>query len=42
MINAVRLCHANSKVLDELMTTGTVEVSDNTKTWENLRSEGKS
>lgn len=42
MINAVRLCHANSKVLDELMTTGTVKVSDNTKTWENLRSEGKS
>ncbi len=42
MINAVRLCHANSKILDELMTTGTVEVSDNTKTWENLRSEGKS
>ena len=42
MINAVRLCHANSKVIDELMTTGTVEVSDNSKTWENLRSEGKS
>lgn len=42
MINAVRLCHASSKVIDELMTTGTVEVSDNSKTWENLRSEGKS
>jgi hypothetical protein len=42
MINGVRLCHANSKVLDELMTIGTVEVDDAQKTWENLRSEGKS
>lgn len=42
MINGVRLCHANSKVIDELMTTGTVEVSEDQKTWENLRSEGKS
>lgn len=42
MINGVRLCHANSKVLDELMTTGTVEVSEDQKTWENLRSAGKS
>lgn len=41
MINGVRLCHANSKVLDELMTNGTVEVSEDSKTWENLRSEGK-
>lgn len=41
MINAVRLCHATSPVIDELMTTGTVEVSENNKTWENLRSEGK-
>lgn len=42
MINAVRLCHANSKVINELMTTGTVEVKEEDKTWENLRSEGKS
>ena len=42
MINAVRLCHANSAVIDELMTSGTVEVSEDKKTWENLRSEGKS
>ena len=42
MINAVRLSHANSKVIDELMTTGTVEVSEDNKTWENLRSDGKS
>ena len=42
MINAVRLCHANSPVIDELMTTGTVEVTEDDKTWENLRSAGKS
>ena len=42
MINAVRLCHANSPVIDELMTSGTVEVTEDKKTWENLRSEGKS
>lgn len=42
MINAVRLCHANSKVIDELMTTGTVEINEDQKTWENLRSAGKS
>jgi hypothetical protein len=42
MINAVRLCHAHSEVIDELMQTGTVEVEENNKTWENLRSAGKS
>lgn len=42
MINAVRLCHAHSDVINELMQTGTVEVSDDNKTWENLRSAGKS
>lgn len=42
MINAVRLCHAHSDVIDELMQTGTVEVAENNKTWENLRSAGKS
>ena len=42
MINAVRLCHAHSNVIDELMQTGTIEVEDNEKTWENLRSAGKS
>ena len=41
MINAVRLCHAHSAVLDELMKNGTVEVSEEDKTWENLRSAGK-
>lgn len=42
MINAVRLCHAHSPVIDELMQTGTVEVAEDNKTWENLRSVGKS
>lgn len=42
IINAVRLCHAHSDVIDELMQTGTVEIAENDKTWENLRSAGKS
>ena len=42
MINAVRLCHAHSPVIDELMKTGTVQVAETEKTWENLRSAGKS
>lgn len=42
MIDTIRITHANSNVLDELMKTGTVKVEDNEKTWENLRSEGKS
>ena len=41
MINAVRLCHAHSNVIDELMQTGTVVVDETDKTWENLRSAGK-
>ena len=42
MINAVRLCHANSKYIDELMRTGTIQVNNSKKTWEQYRSEGKS
>ena len=42
MINAVRITHATSVVLNELMKTGTVEVDLNDSTWECLRSEGKS
>ena len=34
MINAVRLVHANSPIIDELMKTGTVAVPDEKKTWE--------
>ena len=40
LINAVRICHANSPVIDELMKNGTVEVSEDQKTWENLKSAG--
>ena len=42
MIDTVRISHAHSAVLDELMKTGTVQVKEDEKTWENLRSEGKS
>ena len=42
MINAVRITHANSWVLDELMRTGTVAVEEKDDTWERLRSDGKS
>lgn len=42
MINTIRVCHASSPLIDELMTTGSVKVDDIDKTWENLRSEGKS
>ena len=34
MIDTIRICHANSKLIDELMTTGTIAVEDNNNTWE--------
>ena len=40
MINAVRITHANSKVINELMQTGAVTVSDEEQTWEQKRSAG--
>jgi hypothetical protein len=40
IINAVRLCHANNKNIDELMSTGTIEVEQDEKTWESMRSTG--
>ena len=42
MINGVRICHANSEVLNELMRNGTVEVEEGQTTWEMERSAGKS
>lgn len=42
MINAVRLTHAHSDVLDELMKTGTIEAYDNEVIWEQKRSAGMS
>ena len=40
--NAVFLTHAFSAPIDELVKTGTVAIDNSQKTWENLRSEGKS
>lgn len=40
IIDAVRITHAHSQVLDELMQTGKVVVSDDKKTWEAMRSAG--
>lgn len=42
MIDAVRITHARSNILDELMKNGTIEVEKDEMTWENLRSAGKS
>ncbi len=42
MINAVRLTHANSPVLDELMRTGSVSVKQDEETWEQKKSRGMS
>ena len=42
LINTIRVCHANNNLVNELMSTGTIEVKDEDKTWENLRSQGMS
>lgn len=42
MIDAVRISHASSSIINELLTTGTIEVDDKTTTWERLRSSGMS
>ena len=42
MIDTIRICHAKGDLVDELMKSGKVEVSDDQKTWENLRSSGMS
>ena len=42
MINAVRITHAHSQVIDELMKTGSVTVSEDKQTWEQKRSAGMS
>lgn len=41
MIDVVRICHANSPDLDELMSTGSIEVEEDENTWEAMRSAGK-
>lgn len=42
LIDLVRLSHAWSNDLDELMKTGTIAVEESENTWETLRSAGKS
>lgn len=42
MINAVRISHANSEALNELMQTGSVKVDSSSETWEQKRSAGAS
>ncbi|MCL2310947.1 MAG: hypothetical protein FWC41_00450 [Firmicutes bacterium] len=42
IIDTVRVCHANSKDIDELMKTGTLKMAEEKSTWETLRSQGKS
>lgn len=42
LIDIVRVSHASSEVINELMKTGTVQVEDNEQTWEKLKSSGKS
>lgn len=41
MIDVIRVCHANNKKIDELMKTGSLEVSESDNTWEVLRASGK-
>jgi len=41
LIDLVRISHASSDNISELMKTGKIEVTEKEKTWESLRSEGK-
>lgn len=41
LIDLVRLSHANNEDINELMKTGTLEVSETEQTWEMMRSAGK-
>ena len=41
LIDLVRISHATSEDITELMKTGAIKVEDSEKTWEILRSEGK-
>ena len=42
LIDLVRICHANNEHINELMTTGTLVMPAEDRTWEQLKSEGKS
>ena len=41
LIDLVRISHAHSEDITELMKTGSIKVEESEKTWENLKSEGK-
>jgi hypothetical protein len=41
LIDLVRISHANNQHINDLMKTGKIEVLESEKTWESLRSEGK-
>ena len=41
LINTIRICHANSEAINELMRTGTIDMPENEKTWESLRAINK-
>ena len=41
IIDTVRVCHAKSPFISELMTTGTIKATEDIQTWERLKSEGK-
>ena len=41
IIDLVRLCHANSDNINELMRNGKLNISDDEQTWEKLKSAGK-
>ena len=40
LVDTVRICHANNDIIDELMTTGTLVMPEEDKTWETLRASG--
>ena len=41
IVDTVRVCHANSADIDELMRTGTLTMDEGKQTWESLRSSGE-
>jgi hypothetical protein len=41
LIDLVRISHAWNNNIDELMKTGSIKVNESERTWENLKSEGK-
>lgn len=42
LIDTIRICHAKSPLVNELMQSGTIEIDEKTTTWERLRSSGMS